>query len=171
MDYKTTYLADKQRFGNRGGYPLHYIKLLRLCQFSNGIARKIYSILLHQMTLRYGLEIPWTCKIGKGFYLGHAFCITVSPQAEIGEWCNLHKGVTIGKQNRGKLKGAPKIGNKVWIGVNATVVGKVVIGDDVLIAPGAYVNCDVPSHSVVIGNPCQIHHKENATEGYINNCE
>ena len=123
------------------------------------------------MTLRYGLEIPWTCKIGKGFYLGHAFCITVSPQAEIGEWCNLHKGVTIGKQNRGKLKGAPKIGNKVWIGVNATVVGKVVIGDDVLIAPGAYVNCDVPSHSVVIGNPCQIHHKENATEGYINNCE
>ena len=75
----------------------------------------------------------------------------------------------IGQQNRGKLKGAPKIGSYVWIGVNSTIVGKVEIGDDVLIAPGAYVNCDVPSHSVVIGNPCQIHHKDNATEGYINN--
>ena len=123
------------------------------------------------MMLRYGLEISWQCKIGKGLYLGHAFNITVNPQAVLGEWCNLHKGVTIGQQNRGKLKGAPIIGNRVWIGANATVVGKVCIGDDVLIAPGTYVNCDVPSHSVVLGNPCVIHSKENATEGYINNTE
>ena len=78
-------------------------------------------------------------------------------QCKIGEWCNIHKGVTIGQQNRGDLKGVPKIGNKVWIGVNATIVGKIEIGDDVLIAPNSFVNCDVPSHSIVIGNPCQIH--------------
>jgi serine O-acetyltransferase len=120
--------------------------------------------------LRYGLEISWRTKIGKGFYIGHAFNITINPDAEIGEWCNIHKGVTIGQQNRGKRKGAPKIGNRVWIGVNATIVGKIEIGDDVLIAPNAFVNCDVPSHSVVIGNPCKIHYKENATEEYINNC-
>ena len=46
----------------------------------------------------------------------------------------------------------PTIGNDVWIGVNATIVGKVSIGDDVLIAPNAFVNCDIPSHSVVFGN-------------------
>ena len=45
------------------------------------------------------------------------------------------------------------------------------IGDDVLIAPGAFVNCDVPSHSVVIGNPCTIHHKDNATDGYVSNTD
>ena len=55
--------------------------------------------------------------------------------------------------------------------MNATVVGNVTIGDDVLIAPGAFVNFDVPSHSVVIGNPAQIHHKENATEGYVTHTE
>ena len=55
--------------------------------------------------------------------------------------------------------------------MNATIVGKVVIGDDVLIAPNAFVNCDVPSHSIVIGNPSQIHHKDFATQGYINNVE
>lgn len=37
------------------------------------------------------------------------------------------------------------------------------------IAPNSYVNCDVPSHSVVFGNPCVIKHKENATESYIEN--
>ena len=65
-------------------------------------------------------------------------------------------------------KGTPIIGNDVWIGVNSTVVGKITIGDDVLIAPNSYVNCDIPSHSVVFGNPCIIKHRDNATEGYVN---
>lgn len=61
------------------------------------------------------------------------------------------------------------IGDEVWIGVNATIVGKVTIGDDVLITLNAFVNCDIPSHSVVFGNPCIIKHRDNTTEGYINN--
>ena len=48
-------------------------------------------------------------------------------------------------------------------------MGKIQIGDDVLIAPNSYVNVDVPSHSVVVGNPAVIHHRENATQGYIEN--
>lgn len=68
----------------------------------------------------------------------------------------------------GGRQGTPVIGNEVWIGINAAIVGKVTIGDDVLIAPNSYVNCDVPSHSIVFGNPCTIKHRENATEGYIN---
>ena len=71
----------------------------------------------------------------------------------------------------GGRKGVPKIGNKVWIGINACIVGNVTIGDDVLIAPNSYVNCDLPSHSVVFGNPCVIKHRDNATEGYINNVQ
>ena len=50
---------------------------------------------------------------------------------------------------------------------NLIVVGKIKIGNDVLIAPGAYVNFDVPDHSIVIGNPGKIIPKQNATEGYI----
>lgn len=101
--------------------------------------------------------------------MGHPFGITINPNASIGENCNIHKGVTIGQENRGKRKGAPTIGNCVWIGINSTIVGGVNIGDDVLIAPNTYVNIDIPSHSVVFGNPCIVKHKDNATEGYINN--
>ena len=41
-------------------------------------------------------------------------------------------------------KGTPVIGNRVRIGANATIVGNVHIGDDVVIAPNAFVNIDVP---------------------------
>lgn len=81
---------------------------------------------------------------------------------------NIATGVTIGKTNRGNSKGTPTIGNHVWIGTNAVIVGNITVGDDVLIAPNAYVNVDVPAHSVVVGNPAVIHAKENATEAYIN---
>lgn len=129
----------------------------------------MYRILLRRYRLKYGLEIPYTTIIGKGLYLGHAFNITINQHAILGNNVNLHKGVVIGRENRGKRKGCPRIGNCVWIGINAAIVGDIVIGDDVLIAPNSYVNCDIPSHSIVFGNPCQIRHKDNATEGYVNN--
>ena len=85
----------------------------------------------------------------------------------LGNNVNLHKGCTIGRVNRGDV-GSPHIGDNVFIGINATVVGNIHIGNDVLIAPNSYVNTNVPDHSVVIGNPAVIHHKENATSGYVN---
>lgn len=75
----------------------------------------------------------------------------------------------IGQVNRGPKKGTPTVGDRVWIGINAAIVGKITIGNDVLIAPNSFVNCDVPSHSVVFGNPCVIKHRDYATEGYVNN--
>ena len=128
----------------------------------------MWRFLRKKMQAHYGLEIPGQTTIGEGFYIGHAYGITVNPDAVIGRNCNIHKGVTIGQENRGKRKGAPVLGDCVWLGVNSTVVGAVTIGDDVLIAPNSYVNCDVPSHSIVIGNPCRIIPRDNATEGYVN---
>lgn len=128
----------------------------------------MWRFLRKKMQAHYGLEIPGQATIGEGFYIGHAYGITVNPDAVIGRNCNIHKGVTIGQENRGKRKGAPVLGDSVWLGVNSTVVGAVTIGDDVLIAPNSYVNCDVPSHSIVIGNPCRIIPRDNATEGYVN---
>lgn len=128
----------------------------------------MWRFLRKKMQAHYGLEIPGKATIGEGFYIGHAYGITVNPDAVIGRNCNIHKGVTIGQENRGKRKEAPVLGDCVWLGVNSTVVGAVTIGDDVLIAPNSYVNCDVPSHSIVIGNPCRIIPRDNATEGYVN---
>ena len=104
-------------------------------------------------------------QIGKGLYLGHPYNITVGEGVVHGNNVNLHKGCTIGRVNRGNI--GPHIGDNVYIGINATVVGNIYIWNDVLIAPNSYVNFDVPDHSVVIGNPVGLQRKENAIERYV----
>ena len=93
----------------------------------------------------------------------------MNPKVSIGRNCNVYNGVTIGKEKRDLREGNPVIGDQVWIGANAVIVGKIKVGNDVMIAPGAFVNFDVPDHSIVLGNPARIIHKENTTEGYIKN--
>ena len=140
--------------------------LYALRKLEKGKHNPIYKALRRHLRNKYGIEID-SFKVGKGLCIVHPYNITVSSQAVIGECCNLHKGVTIGRENRGQRQGAPVIGDKVWIGINATVVGNIKIGNDVMIAPNAFVNCDIPDHSIVVGNPCSIYRKENATEDYI----
>lgn len=76
-------------------------------------------------------------------------------------------GVTIGRDVRGKRRGVPKIGNRVAIRANSTVVGNITIGDDVVIAPNTFVNFDVPSDSIVIGNPAKVIQKNDAALGHV----
>ena len=156
---------DRQRYESRRSHSLRFLFLLRRCQESNNL---IWRVLKSVYGRKYGLEISADTVIGPGLYLGHAYGISINPQAVIGCNVNIHKGVTIGQENRGARKGAPVIGDSVWIGANSVIVGNVTIGDDVLIAPLTFVNRDIPSHSIVLGNPCRVISKEWATEGYIN---
>ena len=127
---------------------------------------KIRTLFAMRAARKYGLEIL-SDNVGPGLYLGHAHNINVSPLAKIGKNFNLNKGCTIGRENCGKRIGAPTLGDGVWVGSNSMVVGNIHTGNDVLIAPNAYVNSDVPEHSIVIGNPAKIIKKENATDSYI----
>ncbi len=123
--------------------------------------------MLRRYTYKFGFQIGG--KIGEGLYIGHFGTVIVSVNAVIGRYCNIGPGVTIGASRRGERKGAPVLGDFVWVGTNAVLVGAISIGSDVLIAPGAYVNFDVPDHSIVMGNPGKIIPREHATEGHINN--
>ena len=163
------YKLDAKRYGGKVGLmSSHALRFLWIFRHRQQKDNLLWKLLYRRMLLKYGLEIPPSATIEGGLYLGHAFNITVNPAAIIGFDCNLHKGVTIGQENRGKRKGAPRIGNSVWIGANATIVGDVEIGDDVLIAPGSYVNGDIPPHSIVFGNPCVVKQRDRATDEYIN---
>lgn len=169
--WKALYEADLRRYGRSKVDP--FIKrwdyLYRRCQCARGIKKNIYHILLLRHGAKRGIEIDYPVKIDKGLFLGHPYGITVNDKCKIGKNCNLSKGVTLGQENRGKRKGTPIIGSNVWIGVNATIVGNIRIGNDVLIAPNTYVNLDVPDHSIVVGNPAKVIFMENATQDYINN--
>jgi len=128
-----------------------------------------YRILLRRYQIKYGFQISAKTQIGEGLYLGHWGTVVVNPDAKIGKNCNLAHGVTIGQTNRGDKKGVPQIGDNVWIGTNAVIVGGIKVGNNVLIAPNSYVTEDIPDNSIAIGNPLKIISSANATEGYINN--
>ncbi|MBS5489340.1 MAG: serine acetyltransferase [Clostridiales bacterium] len=135
----------------------------------NKIKYYYYSFIYRKLKIKYNVDIPARTKIGNGFLIEHIGAITVNPDVIIGNNCSIYNGVTIGVEKRGERKGVPTIGNKVWIGANSIVVGGIIIGDNVLIAPGAFVNFNVPSNSLVIGNPGIIKSKYDATEIYIDN--
>lgn len=162
----TTLEKDIARYKYKAEMP-KFQYYLRKVQNSPPLIKILYKIGYRLYSRLNHIEISTSTKIAEGLYIGHPYCITINPAAILGKNINIHKGVTIGQENRGKRKGTPIIGDSVWIGVNATIVGNIRIGDDVLIAPNSYVNCDIPPHSVVFGNPCTIKHKDNATEGYI----
>lgn len=137
--------------------------------FQSGHMHQLARILLQRSTHATHIEIGWKTTIGEGVLLVHPCGIAVNNEVVIGRNCTIYGGVTIGMEFRGKRCGNPVIGDSVWFGANSTVVGNISIGNDVLIAPNSYVNFDVPSHSIVIGNPARIIQKENATYQYIKN--
>jgi len=136
---------------------------------NNSLPGIFYRWVLKRYSYKFGFQIAAGTFIGEGFYIGHFGTIVINPKVVIGKNCNIAHGVTIGQANRGKLKGFPTIGNYVWMGTNSIIVGNITIGSNVLIAPGSYVNFDVPDNTMVMGNPGKIIEKANAIDGYINN--
>lgn len=119
-------------------------------------------------TSKTHIHINHKTSIGYGLRIGYGEFVTINPDAIIGNNLSIEHGAVIGQTNRGKKEGVPTIGNNVWIGTHAVVVGKINIGDDVLIAPLTHVNFDIPSNAVVAGNPGKII-SYSGTGGYVNN--
>lgn len=170
-DLKLSYQDDLKRYnGNAEAYIRIWLYLYRKCCYGKTpVLNILYKVAFRLWSNLRGLEISTVNQIGGGIYIGHAYNITINSRAKIGRNCNIHKGIVIGQANRGSRKGCPTIGDRVWIGINSAIVGNITIGDDVQIAPNSFVNVDIPSHSVVFGNPCIIKHRDWATEGYVNN--
>lgn len=90
---------------------------------------------------------------GGGISFPHGGPIVFTGGAKIGKYVIVHPNVLIGGQEK---VGCPTIGSRVFIGNGAKIIGKIYIGDDVFIAPGTVVVKDIPSGSVIVGNPARI---------------
>ncbi|MBP1665677.1 MAG: transferase hexapeptide repeat containing protein [Bacteroidetes bacterium] len=149
------------------GFRYTYI-LRKVSQHHKGsLSEFFYKLLLRRYRYKYGFEINPDANIGEGFYLtSHCSPVIIGP-IKMGKNCNVSHSVTIGRGIAGERKGRPTLGDYVWIGPGSIIVGKITIGNDVLIAPNTFVNFDVPDHSIVIGSPGKIITKENPTKDYI----
>ena len=106
----------------------------------NNAIYKLAAIVSRQrfarLSVKLGFTLPYK-NIGKGFSIAHYGLLGINGNAIIGENCRVHEGVCIGATN-GSEK-APRIGNNVFIGTGAKIIGDVEIADDVAIGAGAVV--------------------------------
>lgn len=166
------YIGEGNRsFRNRLRYILftpgfQYIYCFRHAGLAcNPLYRLFWSVLLRRCMFHTGIQIPSGTKIGAGFRISHFGGIVINPAAKIGKNFSIAQGALIGSA-MGKHKGVPLIGDNVIMSANSVVIGGITIGDYVMIAPGAFVNFDVPPHSIVIGNPGRIIPSDHPTDKY-----
>jgi len=98
-----------------------------------------------------GISIPAQATIGRGLRIHHFGGIIIHSEAVIGNHCTLYHGVTLG--DIGGRGGAPRVGDRVLIGVGAKLIGEIVIGDDCVIGANAVVLASVPAGQVAVGIP------------------
>ncbi len=100
----------------------------------------------------YGLEILVGADYGGGLYIAHPIGMVVAAE-KMGENCSFISNVTIGMRNEWKF---PVLGNNVFIGAGARVLGGIVVGDDSVIGANAVVIDDVPCGATVVGIPGKV---------------
>lgn len=107
-----------------------------------------YRIAFHKLSIKLGFSIPLNT-FGPGLSIPHYGTIVVSTSARVGKNCRLHEGVNIGSTNGSN--GAPKIGDNVFIGTGAKIIGDIYIEDDVAIAANAVVIKSITEKGVTYG--------------------
>lgn len=100
-----------------------------------------------------GIEIHPGAKIGKGLVIDHGMGVVIGETAEIGDNCVIYHGVTLGGTGKQKAKRHPTIGNHVFIGAGAKLLGNIQIGDHTKIGANAVVLKDCPPNSTLVGIP------------------
>lgn len=119
------------------------------------ILKLIAFLLFKLMEILTGISLPASAQIGKGFYVGHFGGIILHSDVKIGENCSIGPGVLIGTRGGGR-KGTPVIGDHVYIGVGAKVLGNIKVGNNVKIGANAVVLEDIPDGFTVVGIPAKI---------------
>jgi serine O-acetyltransferase len=131
------------------------------------VAYRIAKFFYYHYTFKFGISIPWETRIGSGFYIGHFGGIVVNERSVIGKNCNISQGVTLGESNRGHRQGYPVIGDNVYIGPGAKIIGAVKIGDYAAVGANCVVTKDVPDHGVAVGIPVRVISLEGSA-GFVN---
>ena len=101
------------------------------------------------------MDIDPQADIGGGLYIGHIGGVHINPGAVLGRNCDLAHRVTIGASAMGR-GGLPVLGDDVYIGTGATLVGKIKIGNGAKIAANTLVMTSVPEGATVMGVPGRI---------------
>ncbi|WP_066268349.1 serine O-acetyltransferase [Hydrogenophaga palleronii] len=156
--------ADYQAHGRKWGAQGFWVMLVyRFGRWRYGIRPAIlrkpfsflYKVMFKLVQVVAGVELPCEVTVGKNFVIDHFGGIVISGYARFGDNCRIRTGVVVGL-SRVEDPCAPVFGNNVDIGAGAKVLGRVTVGDNVLIGANSVVTRDVPSDSIAVGLPAVV---------------
>lgn len=141
-------------------YIWKYIRYMRYCEYhlnNSGLYHylmaKYWLYRLRVVSRITGFQIPPNT-VDSGLTIWHWGAIVINPVAHIGKNCTLNPGIIVGHKKVGE--NAPQIGDNVFIGGGAKIIGAIHIGNNVIIAPNAVVVKDVRDGCIVGGVPCKV---------------
>ncbi|NJO39599.1 MAG: serine acetyltransferase [Cyanobacteria bacterium CRU_2_1] len=116
----------------------------------------LYRMLYRKVRNGYGIDLPYTVKLGRRVVIEHQNGIIIHGYSEIGDDSIIRQGVTLGNRYLDRPLDAPKLGKRVNVGAGAKILGGVTIGDDASIGANAVVLTDIPNGQTAVGIPAKI---------------
>ena len=120
----------------------------------------IARIISEKAKRKTGIEIHPGATIGKNLFIDHGMGVVIGETCIIGDNVTLFHGVTLGGTGKEKGKRHPTIGNNVFIGSGAKILGNITIGNNVKIGANSVILESIPDNVTVVGIPGKIikHH-------------
>jgi serine O-acetyltransferase len=116
----------------------------------------LYRALFRKIRNTYGIELPYSVRLGRRVIVEHQSGIVIHGDCVIGDDCIIRQGVTMGNRYLARPFDAPKLGKRVNVGAGAKLFGNITIGDDVNIGANAVVLTDIPPGKTAVGIPAKI---------------
>jgi serine O-acetyltransferase len=116
----------------------------------------LYRFLYRYVRNFYGIELPYSAKLGRRVIIEHQGCIVIHGDCCIGDDCIIRQGCTLGNRSLDAPFDAPTLGRQVNVGAGAKILGDVHIGDGASIGANAVVLSDVPAGATAVGIPAQL---------------
>jgi serine acetyltransferase len=116
----------------------------------------LYRSLYRKVRNGYGIDIPYTVKLGRRVVIEHQNGIIIHGHSVIGNDSIIRQGVTLGNRYLDRPFDAPKLGERVNVGAGAKILGGVEIGDDASVGANAVVLSDIPAGQTAVGIPAKV---------------
>jgi len=138
--------------------PLHAILAHRVAHWCHRHGLRLVARLLSVLARFWtGVEIHPGARIGRAFFIDHGAGVVIGETAIVGDHCVMFHNVTLGGTGKYDGQRHPVVGDHVFIGTNAILLGPIRVGDHAKVGANAFViNRDVPAHSTVVGTPARI---------------
>ncbi|NJK75285.1 MAG: serine acetyltransferase [Oscillatoriales cyanobacterium RU_3_3] len=124
----------------------------------------LYRSLYRKIRNTYGIDLPYTVKLGRRVIVEHQGAIVIHGYCTIGDDCIIRQGVTLGNRYLDRPLEAPKLGARVNVGAGAKILGGVSLGDGANIGANAVVLSDVPAGQTAVGIPAKLLQPKNNHE-------